>query len=341
MKTASWLIVSTLALAACSTGGNSDIKGRLAVKSSHAADSASVATALGELYVEGDIETDANLNVAGTLTATGATTQTGDLTLQGGASALSFSDSASSVVLPDNDTTALLIGSTGQLDLLTFDTGDDTETVIVTGTTTALAFKLDTGTAEFDETVLVTGDLTCAGGAGAVTFSDSASSIVVPDADTTALLVGSTGLLNGITYDSSDNAENVLFSMGVGNAAVSITGATTLDASDCGKPLFVTAGIDTLSITLPALSAVPAGCALSFYYVGADGGALLDISPNAADGVEGGCTLAASVVTFSGTDDADIGLTKATGLTGDTITLVSGNADDWYVKACQGIWANN
>jgi len=187
----------------------------------------------------------------------------------------------------------------------------------------------------------LTGDLTAGGGAGAITMTDSASSIVIPDNDTTALDVGSTGATTAMRFSTADAAENIVFNVGVGNAAGSITGVISLDASDCGKPQFVTAGIDTASITLPALSAVPNNCVLSFYYVGADAGALLDISPNAADGIEGGCTLAASVVYFNGTDDNDIGLTKATGLTGDAITLVSGNADDWYVRSCQGIWANN
>lgn len=190
-------------------------------------------------------------------------------------------------------------------------------------------------------TLGLAGDLTLSGGAGALTFDAASSSVVVPNNSATALDIGSSGLTNHIRMVTTTNAEYTLFSGGVGNAAVSITDTTTLDASDCGKPLFVTAGIDTKSITLPALSAVPGGCVYRFFYVGADAGALVDISPNSADGVEGTCTLAASIVTFSGTDDADIGLTKATGIQGDSITLVSGNADDWYVAACSGIWANN
>lgn len=185
------------------------------------------------------------------------------------------------------------------------------------------------------------GDATLSGGAGALTFDDSDSSVVMPDNDSTALAIGSTGVLNAMSFDTTDDAENVVFNAGVSAAAVSITGATTLDYSNCGKTHFVTAGIDTESITLPALATVTTGCELTFMYVGADAGALLDISPNASDGIEGTCTLAAAIVTFSGANDADIGLTKGTGIQGDSITLVAGNADDWYVKACSGIWANN
>jgi hypothetical protein len=187
----------------------------------------------------------------------------------------------------------------------------------------------------------MTGDLTLAGGAGSLRFSAGDETLMVEDNDATTLVIESDDGTNLVTVSSADNVEHILFEQGVGHSAVSVTGAASLDASDCGKPVFVTAGIDTNSLTLPALSAVPAGCRYEIFLVGADGSALLDISPNSADGIEGTCTLASSVVTFSGTDDADIGLTKATSQKGDSITLVSGNADDWYVSACSGIWANN
>lgn len=117
-----------------------------------------------------------------------------------------------------------------------------------------------------------------------------------------------------------------------------ITGADTLDASDCGKVHFVTAGIDGASITLPSTIA---GCVLKFIYTGADDAALLDISPAAADAIHGTCTLASSVVEFNGTDDNDVGFTKATINTGDTMTLNGDGSAGWYVTACAGIAANN
>lgn len=187
----------------------------------------------------------------------------------------------------------------------------------------------------------LTGDLTLAGGAGALTLTDSASSVVVPDNDASALDIGSTGLLDGMRVATTNGAEFVLFKFGVGHEAIDATDDVTLDASDCGKHIFATADMDTKTITLPALAAVPDGCEFHIHYTGADGGALLDISPNAADGIEGSCTLAASVVELSGTDDADIGLTKATIKKGDVISLVSGDADDWYAYGIQGICANN
>lgn len=121
-----------------------------------------------------------------------------------------------------------------------------------------------------------------------------------------------------------------------------ITAAKTMTLQDCGKVFPVTAAIDTKLITLPEASTA-IGCEYTFIYIGADGGALLDISPldSDADGIEGGCTLAASVVTLSGTADADIGLTKASIQTGDYLTVVGVSATQWAKTGGQGICANN
>ena len=134
-------------------GGTTNLVGLIRVFVDTSFTTPNVATAGGELYVEGDLEADGNLNIAGTSTLTGATTQTGDLTCSGGAGALTFSGSAASIVVDDNDTTALLIGSTDQLNLVTIDTGNDTETVVITGTTATDAFHVDIGEAIFDEGV--------------------------------------------------------------------------------------------------------------------------------------------------------------------------------------------
>jgi len=118
--------------------------------------SVGVSTSDGELFVEGDIESDGNLNVAGTATFTsgvsGNLTVSGDLDVDGGAGALDFTGSgASSVLLADNDSTALLIGSTGVLNLMTFDTFDNGETVKISGTTGATSLDVAVGLASFAE----------------------------------------------------------------------------------------------------------------------------------------------------------------------------------------------
>ena len=135
--------------------------------------------------------------------------------------------------------------------------------------------------------------------------------------------------------------------LGVGETDT-ITTTATLDVEDCGKTLFVTAGIDTKTITLPATGTAGAGCEYRIIYTGADTAALVDISPAAADGIHGQCQDVttgaddtAQTVVLSGSDDADIGLTKATSSTGDAITLVADGTVGWFASACQGQWANN
>jgi len=68
-----------------------------------------------------------------TFILTPATAITGDLTLNGGAGALTFGAASSSVVVPDNSATALVLGSTGLLDLITLDTQDGVEKVVIGG----------------------------------------------------------------------------------------------------------------------------------------------------------------------------------------------------------------
>lgn len=132
------------------------------------------------------------------------------------------------------------------------------------------------------------------------------------------------------------------FTGGLTASVNEVTGADALLPEDCGRVTTVTAGIDTATLTLPEASTV-IGCTYHIMYIGADGGALLDISPldSDADGIEGGCTLAASVVTMSGTADADVGLTKATILTGDSLKLTAVSAAMWVLHSVQGICANN
>jgi hypothetical protein len=265
----------------------------------------------------------------------------GDVTMSGGASALTFDGGAGAdtVEIEDNSATALGIGRNQAAgSLIVIDTTDSNEEVNIVGTTAASAFRVDTGLAIFDEGVTVTGDLSLGGGAGSATFTDSASSIVVPDADSTALDVGAAGATTMLRFDTTDNAENIIVGYGWVKSTKTISASDTLDGSDCGKVLLVDAGIDTNIITLPA---TVAGCEFQFVYTGADGGALLDISPNASDAVHGSCTLAASVLELSGSDDADFGFTKATINTGDTVTIVGDGSVGWYVTACAGILANN
>jgi hypothetical protein len=107
-------------------------------------------------------------------------------TISTGAGAITFSSADASIVMNDNDSTALLMGSTGQLGLLTLDTGNGTETVVVNGTTTQTALHVNVGDAQFDEDIVATGSVTAASatitgdvGSATVTASTSVKSPIV------------------------------------------------------------------------------------------------------------------------------------------------------------------
>jgi hypothetical protein len=102
-------------------------------------------------------------------------TMADDLTLGGGVGSLTFTDSASSIVVGDNDTTALIIGSTGRLNLVTIDSGDGTETVLVTGTTGQKAFDVAVGTSAFVEAVTFGAGIAVTGAISATTTITSSS----------------------------------------------------------------------------------------------------------------------------------------------------------------------
>lgn len=262
------------------------------------------------------------------------------------ADAITLSGAAPTMTLKDAEAAAFAIKSSGTAATwMLFDTSTGAEEISINGVNAASAFRVDLGFATFDEqAVLTTGadcndDMLLGGGAGALTFDAVSASVVTTDNVAAGLDLGAAGATAMIRLDTQDNAENVVFGNGIVYNTIAITAGPALDASDCGTPQFITAAHDTSTITLPATIA---GCQLQFVYVGADGGALVDISPNASDGVHGSCTLSGSVVEFSGSDNADIGLTKGTANTGDTITLIGDDAGvGWMVTACTGIWANN
>lgn len=294
-----------------------------------------------------------------------------DLSLGGGANALVFNAAASSVVTTDNSATGLIFGSTGALATLTLDTRDAAEGIIVTGYET------------ISSTLGVTGVTTLSAGAGALTFSNSAASVLVNDNDSSALDIGSTGTTSGLRYSSVDNKEALTFSSAgaIYTSRAMSGGNVTLDESDCGKTMTSVATDDTFTWTLPATIN---GCVYTFQYMGANAGALLDISPNASDGIYGlfadthtianganaacsttcgtnrceygfntgalGNILACSDATAdtcyctlaaSGTDDADVGITKATIRKGDYIRLIGDGTDGWYIADSKGVAANN
>lgn len=109
----------------------------------------------------------------------------------------------------------------------------------------------------------------------------------------------------------------------------------TLNASDSGKVFLL--DTDNKTYTLPA---TVKGLDFTFINIGADTAVDLIISPNTSDAIHGVITLAASIVTLSGSDDGDIKNTKATMSTGDSIRLIGDGVEGWYVVSSTGIWAN-
>jgi hypothetical protein len=105
-----------------------------------------------------------------------------------------------------------------------------------------------------------------------------------------------------------------------------ISANKTLDIEDNGKVFFV--DTDAVIITLPAV-ATPTNCKI--VNIGAFGAVAVNISPAAADKVQG--------PDLPGTDNKDLINTKATARRGDFAVLVTGDANGPFVSELRGIWA--
>lgn len=99
----------------------------------------------------------------------------------------------------------------------------------------------------------------------------------------------------------------------------------TLDAEDVNKIFYVTA--DAKTVTLPATAA---GLKFTILNGVADGGAAVNVSPNANDKLMG--------PDVAGTDNKDQINTKATAIRGDLIELVGDGAGGYWFNA-EGTWA--
>ena len=110
----------------------------------------------------------------------------------------------------------------------------------------------------------------------------------------------------------------------------------TVTVADHNK--LITMGTDAKTITLPP---TVAGLLVRVGNVGADGNNIITISPDAADGIAGTVTLAATVVQMDGTVDKDFILTKATALLGDSAVLIGTGVTGtsaWIILTSTGIW---
>ena len=105
-----------------------------------------------------------------------------------------------------------------------------------------------------------------------------------------------------------------------------ISANKTLDIEDNGKVFFV--DTDATVTTLPA-TATPLNCKV--VNIGAYGTVALNLSPQAADKVQG--------PDLPGTDNKDLINTKATAKRGDYAVLTTGDANGPVVAELRGIWA--
>jgi hypothetical protein len=182
-----------------------------------------------------------DVQFSGALTVDGVQTFTGDLSLGGGAGALTCSDGDCSLLLQDNDQNAFVVGAAGALDILQIDTQDATPSVMINGVTSTLAFQVVTGTAEFDETVKITG------GAGALEFDNTGATMVINDNDATAYGIGSTGKPRLLNLDTTDDNETVVVAGTAATDALHVDVGTaqfdeavTIDGLVTTKPWFST-----------------------------------------------------------------------------------------------------
>jgi hypothetical protein len=264
-------------------------------------------------------------------------TLTGDLVLSGGVGALQFTSGDSSIVCQsDNDTSACVWGTTDDTNVLAIDSTNGAEKVRIHGTNGQTALYVEQGN------LLM--------GSGVQILLPFSASISQPGDNVVALTENSEDLRLTYATDkitASSNTGVVDFdwaALGTRASTINaVTGADSLTVQDCGRLTTVTAGIDGATITLPEASTV-IGCTFTIMYIGADGGALLDVSPldSDADGIDGQCKAAAgSTVELSGTADADVGFTKATITTGNTMKLTAVGAAQWIMHGVSGICANN
>lgn len=121
------------------------------------------------------------------------------------------------------------------------------------------------------------------------------------------------------------------------DGVVTITADTTLTYEDSGRTFLI--GTDALTITLPATKI---GINYKFMNSGAAANNIITVSPQAADGIAGTITLAASVVVLDGTIDKDAINTKSTSEPGDCLSIIGtgvAGTTAWLVQSSTGIWA--
>ncbi len=124
------------------------------------------------------------------------------------------------------------------------------------------------------------------------------------------------------------NVANPYIPFFAGRLYETISANVTLDVQDNGKVLLV--DTDAFVITLPAIAT--GGDVVIMNNAATDGAAIITISPNSNDKIQG--------PNIAGTDNKDFINTKATAKRGDYVHLTAGpNADGWSIVEMRGTWA--
>ena len=118
---------------------------------------------------------------------------------------------------------------------------------------------------------------------------------------------------------------------------IAVNASRTLTRSESGAIFIIET--DTWVITLPLASTVP-GLVYTFINGGADGAAIITLSPNILDGIWGEIANEAQDSAPSGANGMDLVNTKATSIKGDRVTIISDGNADWFVIEGVGIWAS-
>jgi hypothetical protein len=117
-----------------------------------------------------------------------------------------------------------------------------------------------------------------------------------------------------------------------------VTASTAFATKDLGQDIEI--ATDALTMTLPLITADNLGREILFRNTGADGAAIITISPAAADGINGTIANADADSVASGVVNKNFVNTKATANNGDYVVLRATALTKWTIVGGVGIWAS-
>ena len=117
-----------------------------------------------------------------------------------------------------------------------------------------------------------------------------------------------------------------------------VTASTAFATKDLGQDIEI--ATDALTMTLPLITADNLGREILFRNTGADGAAIITISPAEADGINGTIANADADSVASGVVNKNFVNTKATANNGDYVVLRATALTKWTIVGGVGIWAS-